>query len=154
MSTVEDASKYFPTSEVAVSAPKKARRGRPPKARHDIPTDVPIDGDYKLLTLKNQDPKFSYKWFTDSDRATASYRRFVPVTWEDGCAQPALFFGEMTKGTEVKFKELTLHKALTSEVNKIEAAERFTHNKIIQGLLQRAVDSGGTAKVHTQEVAV
>lgn len=135
----------------ASAAPKGARRGRP-KKRHDIPAGVPIDGDYKLLALKNENPAFVYKWFSVEDRGTAPYRSFIPELWGPGCCQPAMFFGDKKDGSEVRFRELVLHKAPRKTVAAADLAERRGHNEMMQGLLKRAVDSGGRADIHTTEV--
>ena len=152
---MSDISKPVPV-EASAGAPKK--RGRKPKVRHDIPSGVPIDGDYKLLTLVNHDvgenKKFVFKWHSDEDRQMAPYRGYVAELWSPTCARPKLYFGETKEGSEVRFRELTLMKAPRELVEEADAGERADHNKIIEGLLQRAKQSGGSAKVFTQEVSV
>lgn len=139
--TGADASRYFPKTEIVEAMAEgavKKRRGRKPKARHDAP-EVIVDGDFgQELALRGEDPKFEYAWLSERDRAMLQWRGYEVCLWGAQSCEPKYHYGQKARNTEIKMRELTLHRIPKVRIAAIRARERSNHDRAMDSIRAKA----------------
>lgn len=146
--------RFFSKTEAVAGAAPKGRHARKPKVRHDISDEAPIDGDYRPLELVNTDKNFEYPWLTEADRGSVGAGRgYEPVLWsaDEKAVRPKYYFGKRDVGTEIRQRELTLHRVPAERMARIRAGESKRHNDMARMLFDKARNSGpkGRAEIVT-----
>lgn len=118
----------------------EVRRQRKAKPRHDAPP-APVDGDYDPLRLTNTDPAFEYYWASDKDRARLGGRGWVEEAWGPMSAQPLYYYGQQTRGSAIRFQELTLMKLPVEHAELLRQRDpaRRRHNERMREVLSPAL---------------
>lgn len=122
-------------------APK--RRGRPPKVRHDSPTDLPINGWGAPFDVKFS-PGWSGSWVSAHDMAAMSFRPWEVATWGDPRVLQYQGAARGGKGAPIKYRELTLMLMTTAHAVAIRNNDerRARHSQLRSELKSEALDSG------------
>jgi len=114
------------------------RRGRKPKARHDVDA-APVDGYGDKLSIEGKLAGFAYGWA--SDRDLQRYKRYGATELREGDRErPTEWCGDRKAGDVVRQNELTAYRIPRAKKAEMESRDwmRRQHNDQMRGIVSRA----------------